>query len=201
MPFNPNMDTNDVLAGNIRVIRHLLADLERLSQPLQEATDMICRCLVMGGKVLCCGNGGSACASAHFAVEIAGRYLLDRPGYPVIDLAAEHTLLTALVNDYPPEQLFARRVQAMGKSGDVLVVFSTTGRSKNVRMALDTALSQQMNTIGFLGRDGGECRGLAHVELIVPSDSTARIQELHLMLCHTICDVLDPILAENRGLS
>ncbi len=195
MPFDPHMDIAEALAANVRVVQHLLADLQRLTQPLQDAAELIRRALMGGHKVLCCGNGGGACEGAHFAAELAGRYRLDRAGYAAIDLTGEHAVLTALINDFAPEQAFARRVQALGVEGDVLVVFSTSGRSRNVRLALEMAASKQMCTVAFLGRDGGECKGRSTVELIVPSDNTARIQESHLLLCHTLCDVLDPILA------
>ena len=183
------------MKDNVAALGQLLGQLDELAQQLAEAAGLIAKALVGGHKVLSCGNGGSACDSAHFAAEIAGRYLCDRPGFAAIDLTAEHALITALVNDFAPETVFARRVEALGRRSDVLVVLSTSGRSANVRLALEAAGRMGLKRIALLGHDGGACRGLADVELIVPSDTTARIQEVHQLLYHTICQVLDPILA------
>jgi len=192
------MSTSDVaaaLAGNRQAARELLDAVDALAGPLQQATNLVAHALLAGRKLLCCGNGGSACDSAHLAAEIAGRYRIERPGFPAIDLTANHALLTCLLNDYPPEQLFARQVKALGAAGDVLVAFSTSGRSANVRLALETAKAKGLKTVAFLGGDGGDCRDLADVQLVVPADTTARVQEIHLLLYHTLCDVLDPVLA------
>ncbi len=119
------------------------------------------------------------------------------PGFPALDLSAEHSVVTALANDYPPQEVFARQVQAFGQAGDVLAALSTSGNSENVRLALEMAKNIGVRTIAFLGRDGGACRDLADVQFIVPHDTTARIQEVHQLLYHTICEVLDPVLAEH----
>jgi D-sedoheptulose 7-phosphate isomerase len=185
----------DALAANRHAARNLLDAVDALAEPLQQAADLIADALLAGRKLLCCGNGGSACDSAHLAAEIAGRYKLERKGFPAIDLSANHALVTCLINDYRPDQLFARQVDALGAPGDVLIAFSTSGRSPNIRLALEAARSKGLKTIALLGRDGGDCRDLADVQLIVPADSTARIQEVHLLLYHTLCDVLDPVLA------
>lgn len=189
------IQVRETLSANVESVRGQLDLLERLGDALQDATLIVGEALLGGHKLLTCGNGGSACDAAHFAEEISGRYQLDRPGYPAIDLTAEHAVVMALVNDFPPEQVFARRVQAMGVAGDVLTVLSTSGRSTNVRLALEEAATKRIKTIAMLGGDGGDCRGLADVELLVPSSTTARVQEVHLLLYHTICQVLDPVLA------
>lgn len=188
-----------LFARNIDAARATFDSLQGLAADVVEAADLIRESLLDGHKLLCCGNGGSACDASHFASEIAGRYVLERPGYPAIDLTADHSLLTALINDYPPEQVFARQVQAIGSEGDVLAVFTTSGNSLNVRMALEVAAAKGIRTIAFLGRDGGKCKGLADVEIIVRSDTTARIQEAHLMMYHSICELLDPILADKQA--
>lgn len=190
--------TANLLSTNIAASLRLTDQLQGLSGPLGDAAALMAQALLGGRKVLCCGNGGSAADCAHLTAELAGRYLLDRPGYAAIDLTANHSLLTALVNDFPPEQVFARQVQALGNPGDVLVAFSTSGKSVNIRLALEIAGAKSMKSIAFLGRDGGDCRSLADVALIVPAQITARIQEAHLLLYHTLCDVLDPILAEKQ---
>ncbi|MEX0652707.1 MAG: SIS domain-containing protein [Phycisphaeraceae bacterium] len=192
---DPTPDPAATFRTNLADARDLFAAAEQLAQPLQFAAATLRDALLDGHKLLCCGNGGSAADSAHFAAEIAGRYKLDRPGYPAIDLTAEHALVTALINDYPPEQLFARQVQAHGKPGDVLVAFTTSGNSENVRLALDAARTLNLRTIAFLGKGGGRCKGIADVDLIVPHETTARIQEMHLLLYHTLCEWLDPQLA------
>lgn len=197
---NEELNSNEALAGilkaNVFEARDLFTTLSTLISPLQDAADMIRDTLLDGGKLLACGNGGSACDSAHFTAEIAGRYLIERPGFPAIDLTADHSIITALLNDYPPEQVFARQVQAIGSPGDTLAVFSTSGNSTNINLALGAARAKDINTIAFLGKGGGKCKGFADVELIVPHKTTARIQEAHLLLYHTLCEWLDPILAE-----
>lgn len=189
-------DTARTLAATIDAARSTLDGLSVLAESLHRAMTMIATTLTGGGKLLCCGNGGSAADCAHFTAEIAGRYALERPGYPAIDLTANHALTTALANDYPPEQVFSRQLQALSAEGDVLVAISTTGASPNVRLALETAPALGVGTIALLGRDGGQCKGLADAELIVPGDTTARIQEAHLLLYHSICELLDPVLAD-----
>jgi len=191
------MDAAATLTKNTQALRTALDQLEPLTEPVQQATQLIRDALLSGGKLLCCGNGGSAADAAHFTSEIAGRYRLDRPGYPALDLTAEHTLVTALSNDYPPAEVFARQVATFARPGDVLIGFSTSGQSANVRLAFEAAGPRQVRTIGFLGRDGGACRHLVEVPLVVPGDETARIQEMHLLIYHTICETLDPILAEH----
>lgn len=186
----------DLLARNAESARELFAMLPAFAEPLARAADATLEALLAGRKVLACGNGGSAADAAHFTAEIAGRYVLDRPGFTAIDLTSQHSLMTALINDFPPEQVYARQVQALGAPGDVLVAFTTSGKSTNVRLALEVAGAKSIKTIAFLGRDGGACRGLADVEIIVPSDTTARIQEAHLLLYHTLCEIIDPVLAE-----
>lgn len=187
--------TVNTFHANLEAAQHLLDHLRELETPLAGAAEAIHEALVSGGKLLCCGNGGSSADSAHFSAEIAGRYHVERPGFPALDLTANASLVTALVNDYPPEQVFARQVQALGAAGDVLAAFTTSGNSTNVRLAIEVAAAKGIKTVAFLGRDGGACKGLADFELLVPSPTTARIQEVHQLLYHTICEVLDPFLA------
>ncbi len=183
------------LAANAGDARAILDQLESLAGPLGRAADLIQNALLGGSKLLCCGNGGSAADCAHLTAEIAARYKLDRRGYAAIDLTANHSLTTALINDFPPVELFCRQIEAIGSRGDVLMAFSTTGRSENIRLALQAARQSKLHTIAMLGGDGGPCRDAADITLIVPSTTTARIQEMHLLLYHTICEVIDPALA------
>ena len=184
---------------NRAILQALLEQVTNLADQLEQAAQLVAGALLTGNKLMCCGNGGSAADAAHFSSEIAGRYKIERPGFPAIDLTAEHTLITALSNDYPPQEVFARQVNALGRQGDVLAVFTTSGNSENIRLALQAARTRSIKTIAFLGKGGGKCKGLADVELIVPSDVTARIQEVHLHMYHTICEVLDPILADHTA--
>lgn len=185
----------DVLTANVVAARQVLDSLTGFAAPLQRAADAVRDALLVGRKVLACGNGGSAADSAHFTAEIAGRFVTERPGYPALDLTASHSLTTALINDYPAEELFARQVVAFGQPGDVLVVFTTSGNSANVQRALGAATERGLTTIAFLGRDGGACKGKADIEFIIDSQVTARIQEAHLLLYHCLCEIIDPALA------
>ena len=191
-----SLDVQELLSTNLRAAVDLAAAMDQLGEPLTKATALLETSLTNGGKLLCCGNGGSACDAAHFTAEIAGRYLLERKGFPAIDLTADHSILTALINDYPPQEVFARQVVAQGSAGDVLCGFTTSGNSENVRLALIAAKERGIATVAFLGKSGGACKGLADVELIVPHQTTARVQEMHLLMYHTICEALDPVLAE-----
>jgi len=191
-------NAQSLLRANIDKSRAVLSQLDQLTEPLERAATLLLTALVNGRKVLCCGNGGSAADCAHLAAEIAGRYVLDRPGFAAVDLTANHSLMTALLNDFPPQEIFARQVEALGGEGDVLLAISTSGRSQNVKLALEKASAHGLETVAMLGKGGGNCAGLATVELMVPSDNTQRIQEAHLLLYHTLCDLMDPILADSR---
>lgn len=182
---------------NIQATHDLLDRCADLAHPLEHATQLIIKALLHGKKILSCGNGGSSADAAHFIAEISGRYLINRPGYPAIDLTACSSLVTALINDFPPEEVFARQVQALGSQGDVLVVFTSSGNSANIVQSLAMAKRLGLATISFLGRDGGQCRGLADVQFIVPSEVTARIQEVHQLLYHTLCQAIDPVLQQH----
>jgi D-sedoheptulose 7-phosphate isomerase len=146
--------------------------------------------------LLVCGNGGSASDAAHFAAELVVRFAKDRRAYPAICLTGDGGLLTAAGNDYGFDEIFARQVAAFGLEGDVLIVLTTSGKSKNVRRALEEAKSRKLQTIAFLGRDGGSTIGLADIDLLVASDSTARIQEAHKLLLHVLCEAMESRLAQ-----
>ncbi|MEX0887616.1 MAG: SIS domain-containing protein [Phycisphaeraceae bacterium] len=191
----PMGSTADLLHARIADGRAVLAGLAALAEPVERAAALLADALLAGRQLLCCGNGGSAADCAHFTAEIAGRFLRERRGYPAIDLTANHALLTALSNDYPAADVFARQVAAFGRADDVLAVFSTSGNSENVVRALETGRAGGLATMAFLGQGGGRCRGLADIELIVASEATARVQEAHLLLYHTICEAIDGRLA------
>ena len=171
------------------------ASLDALAPAVEHAAQVIGDALLAGGKLLVCGNGGSAADAADFATEFACRFVGERRPYPALNLGACGSLLTATANDYGADEIFARPVRAFGKAGDVLVAITTSGNSANVLAALAAARDVGLATIALLGRDGGAARGRAQVELIVPGNATARIQEAHQFLLHAICELIEPRLA------
>ena len=158
---------------------------------LNAALDLLVTAYQAGNKLLVCGNGGSAADAADFCTEFACRFMQDRRPYPAMNLSQGGSLITATGNDYGFEEIFARQVAAFGKTGDVLVAISTSGKSANIRRALEEGKSRKLKTIALLGRDGGSCRNIADVDLIVAGDSTARIQEAHKFLLHVLCEICE----------
>jgi D-sedoheptulose 7-phosphate isomerase len=173
-----------------------LQSLEKLEPQFARAANLITDCLTNKNKLLMCGNGGSASDAAHFATEFVVRFMKDRPAYPAICLTGDGGLLTAAGNDYGFDEIFARQVSAFGLPGDVLICLTTSGKSRNVKRALEEAKARKLKTIAFLGRDGGSTIGLADVDLLVASDSTARIQEAHKLLLHVLCETVESRLAQ-----
>jgi D-inositol-3-phosphate glycosyltransferase len=177
----------------------------RLGPFIPEAADVLGACLTGGGRVLVCGNGGSAAGAQHFAAELVGRFRrADRPALAVMALAADPAFLTAWSDDVGYDQVFARQVEAYGKTGDVVVGISTTGRSRNLIEAFGAARKRGLRCVALLGGDGGELRDLADVALTVPSSDTPHVQEVHLVLIHTLCGLVEErVLAagaqEERG--
>jgi phosphoheptose isomerase len=157
-----------------------------------EASKVIGRCLLRGGKIIACGNGGSAADAQHFVGELIGHFILDdRPGLPATSLTADTSVITAIANDYGYDQVFARQVEALGKPGDVLMGISTSGNSPNVIEAFKKARTKEITCIAILGKDGGELKRYSDISLIVPSSSTKTIQEIHIHLIHTICQLVE----------
>ena len=181
----------EILKNAIRAATTTLQSIVGLEPQITKAADLIVNCLMGGNKVLVCGNGGSAADGADFCTEFACRFVEDRRPYPAINLAQGGSLITATGNDYGFEEIFARQVRAFGTSGDVLIAISTSGKSKNIRRAIEEARSRKLKTIGLLGRDGRPTAGIADVDLIVNSDSTARIQEAHKFILHVICEICE----------
>ena len=150
--------------------------------------------LMNGGKILACGNGGSAGDAQHFAAELVGRFERERPGLAAIALTTDSSILTAVANDYDFSQVFVKQVQALGQPGDVLLAISTSGNSGNVLAAIETAHAREMQVIALTGKDGGKIAKLLRegdVEIRVPAGRTARIQEVHLLAIHCLCDGID----------
>jgi D-sedoheptulose 7-phosphate isomerase len=165
--------------------------LDHLEPVLEQAAKIVGACLTGGGKLLVCGNGGSAADGADFATEFTCRFMADRHPYPAINLTACGSALTAIGNDYAFEDVFARQVRAFGRKGDVLVVITTSGNSTNIISALAAAKIAGLHTIALLGKDGGRAHRIAHLELLVPAHITARIQEAHKFLLHVLCEMVD----------
>jgi phosphoheptose isomerase len=187
--------TQQIVATNIAAAEALLQQLANLEPQMGAAAEIIAAALLSGQKLLACGNGGSAADASHLTTEFVSRFDRERRPYPAISLSTHGGDLTAVGNDYSFAELFARQVQAHGRPGDVLAAFTTSGKSENVLRALKAAKAINVKTIAFLGRDGGSCAGLADVELLVSGTSTARIQEGHKFLLHTICQLVEEQLA------
>ena len=165
--------------------------LRPLAPIIEDCAQLMIETIKRGGTVLACGNGGSAADAAHLAAELVVRYRDDRPPYPAMTLGAEGALLTAMGNDYDFDRLFARQLEAFAREGDLLICFSTSGRSPNVIRALETANRLKVRSIAILGKDGGPACGLATREIIVPVQTTARIQEAHTLILHVLCEHFD----------
>lgn len=180
-----------VVTTNIANAQAVLQQLAGLEAQVEAASAIIAEAFLSGHKLLACGNGGSAADASHLTTEFVARFDRERRAYPAISLASHGGDLTAIGNDYSFADLFARQVQAYGKPDDVLAVFTTSGNSENIFRALVAAKQLKLKTIAFLGRDGGECAGMADVELSVGGKLTARIQEGHKFLLHTICELVD----------
>ena len=165
-----------------------------LSGPIAAAVQALLACVTSGGKVLACGNGGSAADAQHFAAEFVGRFERERPELAAVALTTDSSIITAIGNDYDFSVIFSRQVRALGLPGDVLLAISTSGNSANVLAAIEAAHAREMVVVGLSGRNGGK---MAHalrdtdVHICVPSDRTARIQEVHLLVLHCLCDAVD----------
>lgn len=168
-----------------------------LAQPIAATAQAMVSCLQQDGKILCCGNGGSAADSQHFAAELINRFEIERPGLAAVALTTDSSVLTSIANDYDYNQIFSKQVRALGRSDDVLLAISTSGNSVNVVAAINAAHERNMRVIALTGRDGGEMGAMlkqGDIHICVPAQSTARIQEVHLLALHCICDGIDHLL-------
>jgi D-sedoheptulose 7-phosphate isomerase len=168
-----------------------------MAQPIAEAIELMFVALSNGNKILACGNGGSAADCQHFAAELVGRFERERLPLPALALTTDTSILTAIGNDYSYQEIFSKQVQAFGQSGDVLLAMSTSGNSANVLAAVDVALERDMRVVALTGKGGGAIAARltdADVNICVPHDRTARIQEVHLLTIHCLCDGIDVAL-------
>ena len=179
------------LRDAIEAAAQTLRALSSLEPQMAQAADVIDQCLRTGNKLLVCGNGGSAADASHFATELVVRFAKDRRALPAICLTSDSGILTAAGNDYGFDEIFARQVAAFGVPGDVLISLTTSGTSRNVIRALEEAKARKLRSIAFLGRDGGSSTGIADIDLLVRSDSTARVQEAHQLLLHVLCETIE----------
>ncbi|MEK8031478.1 D-sedoheptulose 7-phosphate isomerase [Ideonella sp. DXS29W] len=175
------------LAEHLRTFERLPA----LDAEIARAGSLIAQSLAADGKLLSCGNGGSAADAQHIASELTGRFIKERRPLAAVSLTTDSSALTCIGNDYSFDEVFARQVRALGRQGDVLLAISTSGNSPNVRRAAEEAQALGMPVIGLLGRDGGAIKTLSDVALVVPSDVTARIQEAHILIIHTLCGLIE----------
>jgi D-sedoheptulose 7-phosphate isomerase len=158
---------------------------------IQSVGSAVAKALDNGGKLLFCGNGGSAADSQHLAAELTGRFIKDRRPLAAMALSTDTSALTCIGNDYSFDEIFARQVVGLGRKGDVLIGISTSGNSRNVIRAVEEAQKLGIVSIGMLGRDGGQLKRLCNHNIVVPSDVTARIQECHILIGHTLCGIIE----------
>ena len=172
---------------------------EAMADKILEAAHIIRDCLANGGKLLLMGNGGSAADSQHIAAELIGRFKKERKAMPAIALTVDSSSLTALGNDYGFDTVFSRQVEALANPTDAIIGISTSGNSRNVIRALNLAREIGAKTIGFMGNDGGHMKNCVDIGIIVPSDDTARIQEVHITIGHIICEIIEQdLINENK---
>ena len=171
--------------------------LEELIIPIKHAANCISDSLLNEGKILSCGNGGSAGDAQHFSAELLNRFEIERPGLPAVALTTDSSTLTAIANDYEYDQIFSKQILALGTNRDVLLAISTSGNSSNIVKAVQAAHERNMIVLSLTGNKGGKLAKLLKgddIEIRVPSDRTARIQEIHLLVSHCLCDIIDAIL-------
>jgi D-sedoheptulose 7-phosphate isomerase len=191
------MNTQRILAHFQESAELKLKSAAALAQPISQAIELMFNALSNGNKILACGNGGSAGDAQHFAAELVGRFERERFPLPAIALTTDTSIITAVGNDYSFNEIFSKQVQAFGQSGDILLAISTSGNSGNVVAAVEAALEREMRIVALTGKDGGKLAQMltdADVHINVPHSRTARIQEVHLVAIHSICDGLDVAL-------
>ena len=185
---------NDHFAESAKI---KLEAVKTLADPLKEASERMVQCLMNEGKILACGNGGSAADAQHFTAELLNRFEMERPGLAAMALTTDTSTLTSIANDYDYDQVFSKQVRALGHPGDLLLAISTSGNSRNVVEAVQAAHDRQMGVIALTGKNGGvigELLGPGDIHLCVPHASTARIQEVHILCLHCLCDAIDCML-------
>ena len=192
------MDLISRITSNFSESAHLkLEVMDQLAVPIAAAAERMLQCLMADGKILCCGNGGSASDSQHFAAELLNRFEMERPGLAAFSLTSDPSTLTSIANDFDYSQVFSKQVFALGRPRDLLLAISTSGNSRSVVEAVTAAHEQKMNVIALTGRSGGVLSEILwpdDIHICVASNSTARIQEVHILALHCLCDAIDCLL-------
>jgi D-sedoheptulose 7-phosphate isomerase len=192
------MDLISRISENFSESAHLkLQSMDALAAPIASAAERMVQCLKRDGKILACGNGGSAADCQHFSAELLNRFEMERPSLAAIALTTDTSTLTSIANDYDFEQVFSKQVRGLGQANDVLLAITTSGNSRNVIAAVEAAHEAGMSVIALTGRNGGrmsEVLGANDIHICVPASNTARIQEVHLLTLHCICDAIDCLL-------
>ena len=192
------MDLISRISENFSESAHLkLQSMDALAGPIAAAAERMVHCLNHDGKILACGNGGSAADSQHFSAELLNRFEMERPGLAAIALTTDTSTLTSIANDFDYDQVFSKQVRALGHKGDLLLAISTSGNSKNVLAAVLAAHENGMGVVALTGRNGGKMPEVlqpSDIQICVPAQSTARIQEVHLLTLHCLCDAIDCLL-------
>jgi D-sedoheptulose 7-phosphate isomerase len=192
------MDLISRISENFSESAHLkLQTMDALAAPIAQAAERMVQCLKRDGKILACGNGGSAADCQHFSAELLNRFEMERPSLAAISLTTDTSTLTSIANDYDFDQVFSKQVRGLGHANDVLLAISTSGNSRNVLAAIDAAHEAGMSVVALTGRDGGKMSELLasnDIQICVPANNTARIQEVHLLALHCICDAIDCLL-------
>ena len=197
------MDTTQRIKDNfLESIRIKTDSLDTLAPIIANAADAMANSLLNNHKIMACGNGGSAADAQHFSAEMLNRFEMERPGLPAISLTTDTSKLTSIANDYQYAEIYSKQVRALGQEGDILLAISTSGNSHNVIHAIDAAHDRNMITVALTGRDGGKIRDMMSdrdFEICVSTQSTARIQEVHIMIIHSLCDLIDLKLLGQDG--
>ncbi len=192
------MDLITRISENFSESAHLkLQSMDALAGPIAAAAERMVQCLKNDRKIMCCGNGGSAADSQHFAAELVNRFEMERPPLSAIALTTDSSILTSIANDYDFDQVFSKQVRALGHAGDLLLAISTSGNSRNVIAAMNAAHEARVGVIALTGRNGGKMAEVlkpTDIHICVPAQSTARIQEVHLLTLHCLCDAIDCLL-------
>jgi len=197
------MDLQEQISNHFREsIETKQKSMHELVIPIQQAGSCMVRSLLNEGKILSCGNGGSASDAQHFSAELLNRFEKERPGLPAIALTTDSSTLTAIANDYAYNEIFSKQIRSLGQANDVLFAISTSGNSGNVIEAINAAHDRDIIVVALTGKDGGKMAGLLRendIEIRVPADRTARIQEVHLVVIHCLCDFIDTQLFGGDG--
>ncbi len=192
------MDLIARISGHFSDSAHLkLQAMDALAAPIASAAERMAQCLMRDGKILSCGNGGSAADSQHFAAELLNRFEMERPGLAAIALTTDTSTLTSIANDYTYDQVFSKQILALGQANDVLLAITTSGNSRNMLEAVRAAHERQMGIVALTGKSGGQMTdilGPEDIHICVPANNTARIQEVHVLTLHCLCDAIDCLI-------